>query len=363
MNVSPTFVFFPLPVLMTFLFFIVLVLLPFLPGILELFRPKDAAPLFIKMDYLKDPRYFDRSFKDLLNGALEKAGFDPGMKQVSLSKNETVEVSNFKNIADGEKVEHIIYVKENFKTGKEVTLGKEIYAGGSADIGEKNVIRAIACDGNVLISGGTKIIRWIGSDKDIKIDSDCILGVLCACNGKLEINRDCRFKALYGKPVVTYSIQGDFENAEFMDKSAKEGAAYFSPEKINTIENVSMYSREEELIIPPDSSVNRDIISKNNLVLRQGCKIFGSIKAYGDIFLEEDNKVDGNIFAEGSIIVGKNCNVSGNLFSQNVIHLDENVRIGRKDVIKSVIGKKGVEMSANNVVFGYILTEGTGRIL
>lgn len=353
---------FPFPVVATFLLFFILVALPFFPGMMELRKPRDSAPLFINMHYIKDPKYLAASFKNLLVKALEKTGLEPGMKEVNLSKKEKVEVAVSKNISDGEKVEHIIYAGEDFKTGKDVTLEKEIYAVKSAVIGENNVLRAIACDGNLLISSGTGISRWISSGGEMKIASGCSAGNLCSCSGKLEINRDSSFKALYGLPVYTYGIKGGLDGKDFPGESLKTDTkpAY---NEISAIDDVAMYFRGRELTIPPNSLVERDIIAKTNMVLRKGCRISGNIKVYGDIFLEEDNVVDGNIFAEGSIFVGENCRVTGTLFSQNIIRFEKNVRVGRKDKVKSVIGKKGVEMTENNVVYGYILTEGRGRIL
>lgn len=362
MNLYLAFALLPLPVLLTFLFFLLLLLLPFLPGIVELVKPKDALPLFIKMDYFKDPRYFDRAFKRILNGALEKIGFEPGMKQVKLSKNETVEISDSKMVRDGESISHIIYVKKTFTSGKDVRLNKEIFAAEAATIGEKNILRALACDGNVVISNDTKIIRWVGSEGNIKVGSKCILGVFCSCKGKLEINKDCLFKALYGNPVVTYGMQAGGVNPK-AETQLKEEAVQPGRAEVRTIEDVAWYASEKDFIISPFTRVDKDIIVKNNLTLKKGCAVKGSLKTYGNIVLEEDVTVDGNIFAEGDIIIGKRCVISGNLFSQNRILIADNARIGREGVVKSIIGKKDIKLNQNTVIFGYMRTEGTGRVL
>ncbi|MBN1445052.1 MAG: hypothetical protein JW957_02970 [Candidatus Omnitrophica bacterium] len=351
------------PVLFTFLLFAILAFMPFLPGIIELKRPKDALPLFIKMDYMKDPRYFERSFKSLLNKAMENEGPEPGIKNVRLSKNEEVEVADSKTIADGESVDHILYVRGNFKSGNEAYLRKEIYAGGVAELGVKNIVRAVACDGNVTVSEGSKIVRWIGAEGDMKVAENCSLGVLCASSGKLEINRKCTFKALYGRPVVTYDVQNGFISKEIPPGETEKKNSRTVPDGLKTIGDIALYSSEEELIISPRSLIERDIIAKKNLVLKNGCTVSASIKAYGNIFIGEGTTVDGNIFAEGEIIVGRNCTVTGNIFSQSVIRFAENVRAGKKGAVKSVIGKKGIELTSNNVIFGYVLTEGTGRII
>ena len=62
-----------------FVLFIMLFFLPFLPGIAELVRKEDADPLYIAMDYIKDPRYFGKSFKELLHQATDGFTSAPGI--------------------------------------------------------------------------------------------------------------------------------------------------------------------------------------------------------------------------------------------------------------------------------------------
>ncbi|MFA7329079.1 MAG: hypothetical protein WC081_06215 [Candidatus Ratteibacteria bacterium] len=349
---TPLFIFFnsiPYPILLAFLIFLLLILLPFVPAIRELVRPKDSLALFIKMDYTKNPRYFDRAFKDILEKSLEKVGYEPGLKKVQLSKNELVDISDSKVVPDNEIVGNILYVRKKFTSGKRVYLNKEIFAGESAIIGEKNVLRAVASDGNITISAGTRVIRWVGTEGSVFVGSDCVLGKLCSCSGLLEIGKACVFNALYGKPINTYKMP---------DKEVVSVAP-----KMKNVDDAAWYVSENHFSIPPGAVINNDIISKRNLTLKKDCTVAGSLKSYGNIVLDEGVTVKGNLFAEGDIIIGGKSTVTGNIFSQSYIRIAGNVRVGETGTIKSVIGKKGIELTGNTVIFGYVLTEGTGRVL
>jgi len=350
------------PVLWSFVIFSLLLLMPFLPGIIELHNPKDNLPLSIKMDYVKNPRYFDRSFKNILHNALKKAGYESGVKQVKLSKKETVEISDEKTLHAGEKANNILYVKKDFISKKGVNLKKEIYVKGNAIIGEENILRAIACEGDITLSSKTRLIRWAGAEGNIKIHTQCVLGKRCSCDGELEIARDCSFKCLYGKSVVTYAVHDSGKGAESRQKNPKENTTPVPEQEIKNIEDIAWHSTKEFESIPPFTKIDKDFVIKKNFTVNEGCTLTGNIKSYGDIILKKDVTVNGSIFAEGSIAIGENCTVTENVFSQNKILLSKGVRIGKKDGVKSVIGKKGVELGGNVIIFGYVLTEGEGKI-
>lgn len=327
-------------ILLTFLFFFILLSIPFIPAILELLRPNDASPLFINMDYSKDPRYFGKSFRGLLKNAL---GNDiiTGMHEVKLSKNEHAEISQSKKINRGESYEHVLYILGDLITEDKTRFGKEIYVKGDATIGYENVLRAIACDGRLSISSGTTIIRWADAEGGVEIHDRCNLGINISSAHELRIGKDCRFKRLYGIPIMTYSNKGDIQ----------EGT------------DDTHHDNKNFLIISPFTKIERDIIVKKNLIIRKGCVFTGSIKTYGNLIIEGNTMVSGNIFSEADIEIGEGTTVAGDIFSQGRVTIRHNVRIGDTGKIKSVIGKKGIIIGQDVIIFGYTMTEGTGLVV
>ena len=184
-----------------FVLLAILFVLPFVPGAREIRRKEDAAPLFINMNYCKDPRYFAVSFRKLM---LKSIGDMPaGLHAVTLSKQETVQISNdARNIA-GAVTDNILYSRNDLESGNGATFKKEVYARGNAIIGESNRLQALACDGDLHVRKGTHFLRWLDAEGNVKIDEECHLGISATCRGELSIAGKCNFARLYGYPVVT----------------------------------------------------------------------------------------------------------------------------------------------------------------
>jgi len=350
----------PLVLLLIFIAFLVLLLIPLLPGLREIIKPKDASPLFIKMDYAKDPRYFDRAFKKILENALQVDTETPGIKHVRLNKDEEVELCESRFVPESSSIENILYVKKTFVTDKKVRLKKEVYVRGSSLIGEENHLRALAGDGDINIGNRTVVLRWIGTSGNIIIQDECRLGIFCSCDGELNIGKGCFFKALYGKPIMTYgttSIEPDRQ------ENNQESHSQEIPEEVRSIEDLVWYSSAKYLSIPTGTKVEKDFVVKHNLILRKSCFVKGSLKAYGNIILEEGVTVDGNIFSEQEIIIGPDCTVTGDIFSQGYVQVGHGFYLGKTASIKSLIGKKGVQLTGKVVIYGYVLTEGQGKVI
>ncbi len=162
-----------------FVLLAILFVLPFIPAAREIGRKDDAAPLFINMNYCKDPRYFAVSFRKLM---LKSIGdMPPGLHAVKLSKQETVQISdNARNIS-GTVTENILYSLNDIESENNVTFIKEVYARGNVFIGESNRLQALACDGDVHVKKGTRFLRWLDAEGNVKIDEDCQLGVSTTC--------------------------------------------------------------------------------------------------------------------------------------------------------------------------------------
>ena len=341
-------------VLFVFMFFV-----PFLPGIIELYFPKDDKPLHIDMNYSKNPRYFDKSFKKKLTKALVASDMDTdGKMTVRLSKNETVYVIKNKDLPRFIDSKNILVIKEEMKTSANMICDKEVYVNGDAILGRNNVIRGVLSEKNLILSKGCAIIRWAGSNENIIAEKDCILGVRASCDKTLSMEKNCQFKSLYGKMIITYDYKKNDRVVQFPEMTNNH-----DPEKINEITDMGIMVTNKNFIVPPNFKLNKDIIVKKDVVLRKGAVVNSSMKCYGDVTLEDNVSIKGDIFADGSIHIGKNCLIIGNLFSQDYIDLGTDSIVGEEGKVKSVIGKKAIILHSNVKIYGYVLTEGKGKVV
>jgi len=54
--------------------------------------------------------------------------------------------------------------------------------------------------------------------------------------------------------------------------------------------------------------------------------------------------------------------ITGTVFTHGSITIEENVTIGVKGKIKTVIARKGITLKNGFVIYGYVMTEGTGIV-
>lgn len=328
-----------------FLFFFIVFFIPFIPAIIELLRPRDALPLVIPMNYSKDPRYFGRSFRNILRDSL--VDIRPGIIEIKLSKNEEIEITYSKKIGIGERIDHILYIIGDLVSEENARFSKEVYVRGDAYIGSDNALRAIAVDGNLNISRRVSLLRWADAEGKVDVYEDCNLGISITSEDEIRIRKGCRFKRLYGLPIITFSIDNNP-----IPCLAKED-----------ISNKTWVIDRDRTIIPPFTRIDKDLIVKKDLIVRKGCILVGSIKTYGNLILEEDINIIGNLFSEKDIEIGDNCTITGDAFSQGKITVKEKVRIGRAGTVKSVIGKEGIILSQGVIIYGYVMTEGLGMVI
>jgi len=323
----------------------------FLPAIVEIIRKKDADPFLIAMDYNRDPRYFGKSFKQILQNAVIGLPAGPQISEVMLSKKEDIQITESIYIPDAAQIENLLFVRGDMVTAANVHFTKEVYVAGNSDIGPGNILHVLAADGNMTISEGSTFERWVDTQGNLNVGSNCRMGISASCGGMLYLANACSFRRLYGMPITTGATRDALE----IDPSAA-----WSAEPSVTPE--SSFIRKSDGTLSPDSRINSHVVFLKDARIGHHSVVNGSIKCYGDIELEENVTIYGNIFADGKITIGKSANISGHVFSQNTILISEHSVISRPGVVKSVIGKKSIRLAPNVTVYGYISTEGEGTV-
>jgi len=336
--------------LIAVILFILLFLLPFLPGVIELISKEDAEPLFISMDYIRNPRYFGKSFKKLLHRATAGFAYNPGMHDIKLSKDEKMELIHSPNISANREINHILHVIGDLVSEGNVQFNKEVYATGNVAVGPGNIIRAMVGDGDVALAEGVQFLRWLDAEGDIDIGANCTLGISASSGGRLYLSKDCAFHRLFGMPITTgYNIAAMINYPEESFPSLEPFTEEFP------------FIRKKERFIPPGTTMKNDVIFLNDVLIGNDCIFKGTIKSYGKIILEENITIDGNIFADGDILIGKNSKIRGHIFSQMSIYISEQTVISRPDKIKSIIGKRSIRIGKDVNIYGYVATEGDGK--
>ena len=333
---------------------------PFIGGYREMKLGNDPLPLYINMDYLKNPRYFSLSFREFFEN-IKKDGIGVGLCSVQFSKMENVDISENTTIKDNNTLEDIVYVKDNLSVNNANNFLKEVYVLKNAEFGNNNIIRALACDGNLVMQKQNSILRWLDVTGSIKIGDECNLGLSVTSDSSILVGKDCSFKRLYGFPVSFSEYLNEFNYNELSYDDAIKN--YFLDSSKNIENDEKIFKKRDLSKIPNDSYVNCDVITEKSLVICEKSTLFQHVKTYGSLVLENNVTVYGNVFAEDDVCIGENCRIFGNIFTQGEVILGKNTVVGSKGKIKSVVGNTSIKIHSNATVYGFLSTEGEGYTL
>ena len=260
------------------LLFLIMIVYPFWPGYKEMKRGQDNDNLYIKKDYVKDPRYFGLSFRNLL---------EPFLGQIrELSAGQTLEIDLSKKeliiLGQADKPQafvedRITIFSEDIILPPKSTSSKEIYAFKKLEAGEMCELRAVAIDSDGYLHQGVKIIRWIDTKGCLVVESNCDLGISASSETKLVLKgNNCIFKRLFAPSIEiggTEEFVKDYDSSE-LQKYPEYNDVDYDIEKI----------RENSVFI-------NNIVTHKKFVVHNSATIIGSVKAYKNMCLEENVKI------------------------------------------------------------------------
>lgn len=309
--------------------------------------------LFIKQDNSRDARYFGKSFRLMIEKALQ----DRPVEYIQLSTKEKF-IDADKTEIFPEAVEAMVISRENdFRIPDKVKVfEKEIYASKRMWRACKSPLelRAVYSKKDMMLSENTTIVRWADSDGTFQCLDHCNLGKSVSSAKGICVGYDCLFERLYA-PVI---YLGQYPE-EIKSKGKNTDSRFYnlgSPVKKSS--NVRYISED---MIDEEGKVRCTVISEFTLKVTENLIICGDIRSHKGVRLYENVVVNGSVFAEKDIYVGKNAVILGNVFSQGSIYFEEGSGAGQKGRINSVIAREKIFFSGKNRVYGYVSCQ-EGRI-
>lgn len=330
---------------MIFLFmllFVLLFVLPFLPGIVELIKRTDIAPIGIDSDYVKDPRFFANSFRSKLTAATRENAGIPGIYSIQLSRPEGLEITMDIDLPELCQKQNLLMVNGNLTSAARVTFDKEVFVRGTAELGTMTYLRGLTANGCVYLGKGTRVDRWIDTSDEMMVESLCNLGMSATSNKQMMLSSGCTFRRLYGDPIATTGGGCDDAPKKAFAEKPRQG--------------------EEKPVDYLSKEGQEDLIEERSLTIHSETLLRYSVKTYGNLRLQGKVTVYGSLFSEGDIEIGNGCRIHGNIFAQGTVILGDQVTIGDKGTRKSVIAKKGLTLGRGIKVYGYMATEGFGKV-
>ena len=318
------------------LIFICMFSMPLLVAVLY-FRTKKGQILKIKQDYVKNARYFGRSFSSLVEKAL------PEMKNgmIMLSRQEKVlEIDGNQEFVQPEIEDLVIARNANLCLRQgDLHFQKEIYSEKDALFVKENIqLRAVYSKKRLLFGNKIRLLRWADAECAVAVYDECDLGERVSSGEQLVIGFDNHFHSLYA-PVIRLGQRPE-EPDRFME--GRDPRIFRMP-VINSHEYNRHYIDDD--MVTESGTVPYTIISR------------GNIKVIEDIILQ------GDIHSDGAVRIMENATVLGNIFTQGNIIFEEGASAGQPGKITSVIARETITFYGSNYVYGYVVSEGSGKIL
>lgn len=324
--------------------FFVMTMLPFL---LSLGVPRDVeGTLVVRSDNKRDPRYFAKSFRGIMEKAFAESGKD-GLLHLSKDEPYILGEELGKHVKSG-RVDSLVISPRNFETAEALTFEKEIYVRGEAKIASGSVLRAISAQ-NVTLGVNCRIYRWSDAEEKMAVFPGAKLGSSCTSRHYLAISEGCSFLKLY---APTVEVMNRTRVAEAREPAAEPEEFLVLP----IMEDVVINWKK----VDADDTAGHSIVTAYRLLVGNRAVVMGHIKSKKGVHLGRDVIVYGNIFAEKAIVMEEGCRIYGNVFSQDSVYVGPGCTIGRVGRTKSIIGRQGVILSEGAVAYGYVGCEHKG---
>lgn len=292
--------------------FAAVALLPLLPGLVEVRRRADAAPLPIEDAAAPDPRAAGRRLREAVAADRALAAFstsgraDPGIAA---------------------------------RPGTAVVEG-------DARVAARAPVAALVCDGAAILEEGAEVSALLDAERSITAGRDCLLGESAATGGTLELGRGTRFRRLWGFPVVTVG------EAPAVPRVA-------GPER--TIEDEVVWARDR-LSLPPGARLDRDAVVRGDVRIGEGCRVGGSVKAHGSIEVLAGARIEGSLIAHRDVRLVGEVEILGNVFAERDVELGPGTTIGAQGGYKTAFAGRRMLLSPGVIVFGAVVAIRGGRV-
>ncbi len=253
------------------------------------YRRNQGEVLGINQEKTRDPRYFGKSFANLIQTNMDQAN------------NCVINLSKAEEYIDGELEDKSIKVIDKLVIAKKADyrsrgierFEKEIYAGRNLILsGHKYLrLRAAYSQGDMLVASNTSFVRWLDSKGTLAIYDNCDLGISASSAVGMSIGRNCKFQRLYAPEIRIGQYPGD----EFDPREGKNPKIYNMPIQMNKEKNIRYVNDE---MVNKEGVIDFTIISDGNLNINENIIIQGDVRSHKGVRLSEGAVVCGNIFAD-----------------------------------------------------------------
>lgn len=332
--------------------FVVMITLPLVVSFIYYSTSKGNV-MKINQNVVRDQRYFSHSFA----GMIENSPVNTVDHTIMLSRVEKYADPETIRKRKAPNVETLVIVRDDlFESPENVKqYEKEIYAEGDMVFSTQGVsVRAVCSKKHMILGNGTTVLRWADAEETLAVYDDCNLGISTTAGRILTIGQNASFRRLYA-PVIYF---GQYPDSMIDPMEGRDELVFMLPvvDEKKKIKHVTHENMTEAGTAP------YSIVTSTKTVIVENAVLQGNIHTVGNVRICANSGVLGSIFSEGNILLETGSFVVGNVFAQGKIEIEDNVMVGRKGTMVSVVSRRELTIGRNVVVFGYVSSEEGGKV-
>ena len=345
-----------------FFFLFALLCLPFVPGLIEIRKKTDAAPLKVVQDYDVDVHYFANTFRKYIQTHFSNLLRDKQSTQGILEDDTHYFIIDHNNtIPLDESEKHLMTTYSMLiSTGTLILPGlmsylTELYAADSIKGGTEDIYRALLAEKDIDIAEGSMLLRWMHAGHSITIKPRSVLHGRVSADQSIHLSKDCHFERLCAPAIFFGDGIPQFMELSNLNKLHPEDMAH----EVDT--RGERWLIEKDVTIPDNSLIESNLVVIGKLKIGKGCRITGSVKSRRELYIGEGTEVTGSLVSNHNIQCARGCRVAGPVISEKEIIIESNSIIGSKDK-PTTISAEEIHINTNSVAYGSIWARHKGIV-
>ncbi|MBI4460036.1 MAG: hypothetical protein HY648_08265 [Acidobacteria bacterium] len=333
----------------------------------EWFRPRDASPLPVDVEYIREENYFGVSFRKKMEEWLLTARELPPPQSPELPASSLLKTSEREKIvvvpaggSIGSRMENAetVYSVEDFLFLEPLSQYRgEIYSRGSLESGPGVRLRAVAADGDLILGERNSVSRWVDARGKILLRRGTITRSRVSSLDSIELEPGVSAQSLYAPLVFTHG----YRPLELPPVSRPLSAtASEMPAYLNGVRCVRLAADtwlvQGDLLLDSGASVGSKLVIQGSFQTEPDCYLSHDVKAFR-VKLGARNKVFGNIIYESEVEVGESSFVSRSVAAETDVVLRSGTRVGLPEALAVVSAGGQVRLEFNVAVCGKLAAD------
>ena len=326
--------------------------LPLIPGIIELFAPRDAAPLHAVGSDSGDLNFFAESFT---KRALREGLFGDTVP-TRLSDGSRIRTHSADNPLPRQRTfTDFVVLTDSTPIPEGTEFASECLARTALQAPVGVTFRSLLGERDVHLGEDTTVLRWVHTRGQFEAETGTrLLGRATAEHGMFLAPGVYFDRLEAGVIVVSKSAPTEVQE---LPPSAYER---FKPRDAQAM-GPNYFRIEDDLIVPAGRVLNASVIVTGNLIVEDGARINGSVKAHEEIVVRGGGVIDGAATARGRVLVESGARVSGPIISESAV-LVQSAVVGRPGT-KITVSAPVVRLKPGATIYGTIMAAENGRTI